>query len=491
MRLSIYFLAALFVFVMFRAPTVWAVNWIRNGEVVEKELNDSNGKPKVFGYLTFPPYNQNNCNWEGGDGDLALNFDVSVLARLAGNSFDVDKLYFDGVFAGEWALDAWFLSWGKNSIPPLNGYDWKNRNIISFCVGAIAQGVTGGGNALQSIVLWYDGPIESPIHRPTPEPYNENSPKNMADTNDSIVVSGNGLTARDTRVLPPSGSSSQSITGTRVDLKPDFDVYDTSGNEISANCNNCAGKPVDVGQIIRAKLWTEVSNSDASGFKRDSNSDSIEGPVWWKIEGKTGWNLLASGEYTIGNLNRGGRTVESHDWAVPNYPGDVLAMQACVDGDDEIWEEGESSTKHKIASPDQSDTSNNCSRIERFYIEHPNYLPTGAIESGDCTRVQGWAKDQNTSGSIMIHAYISEADGSNEQYLETFMADKLRMELGGNFGIEWSVPNSIKTWVSKKITFHAVNTPRGQNTVIGSVTLACAPPTFSPRDAGIWLLLHQ
>jgi len=67
-------------------------------------------------------------------------------------------------------------------------------------------------------------------------------------------------------------------------------------------------------------LWTEVSNSDASLFKRDSSSNTIEGPVWWKIEGKTGWNLLASGEYTISNLDEGEETVESHDWFVPNYP---------------------------------------------------------------------------------------------------------------------------------------------------------------------------
>ena len=86
-----------------------AANFHRADGVTEKEWD--NKSPMVFGYLTLPPLNDNNCQWDG-DGDLALNFDISVLSRLAGSAFDVNKLYFDGVTAGEWALDAWFLSWG-------------------------------------------------------------------------------------------------------------------------------------------------------------------------------------------------------------------------------------------------------------------------------------------------------------------------------------------------------------------------------------------
>jgi len=289
------------------------------------------------------------------------------------------------------------------------------------------------------------------------------------------------------------GSSLPPVSGPRVDLVPDFDIYDTSGNEISANCNNCPGKPVDPGQSIRAKLWTEVSNSDASLFKRDSSSNTIEGPVWWKIEGKTGWNLLASGEYTISNLDEGEETVESHDWFVPNYPGDILAMQACVDGDDEIWEESESSTKHKITSPDSSGTTNNCSRIERFYIKHPNYTPTGSIESGDCTRVQGWARDGNTTASLQVNISVSDPDGSNLQNVDPLVANGYRADLEGNYGIEWIVPDSIKDGNSHVVRFSAVNIPAGTNPEIGNISLTCAssPVQTSSRNAAIQLLLQQ
>lgn len=457
--------------------SVQGANFQRNGGVPEKEWDGKS--PLVFGSLTYPPSNDNNCHWEG-DGDLALNFDISVLSRLAGSAFDVNKLYFDGVATGEWALDTWFASWQSNSIPSLNGNNWGNRSIVSFCVGVLAQGITGGGDALESIVLWYDGPVSSTVYPKKPKPgepaYSETHRKNTANHDDSLNVSENGLTLRDLHQSSPSGSSPGVISGPRTDLRPDFDVYDLGGSEISANCNNCMGKSIDVGQTIKPKLKTNVSNASAGNFKRNSNSDTIEGPIWWMIEGVTGWTLLGSGEYTISKLDNGASISETHTFVVPNYPGQILAMKACVDGDDEIYEEDESSgSGNDIDNPDQSNTSNNCSRRERFYIEHPNYTPTGAIESGTCTRVQGWTKDQNITGSVMVHAYLSDPDGSNEQYLESFMADKPRSDLGGNYGIDWSVSESAKLSAAKKLTFRAVNTPEGTNPVLGSVTLTCTP----------------
>lgn len=474
------------------ASMAQAANFQRSGGVTEKEWD--NKSPLVFGSLTYPPENEDNCNWnEGPLGDLVLNFDISVLSRLAGSAFDVNKLYFDGVATGEWALDAWFLARGSSNIPSLNGNNWGNRSVVSFCVGTIAQGVTGGGDALESIVMWYDGPVSTTVYpkkpKPNESPHSDIHRKNTANHGDSLNVSDNGITLRDLHQTPPSGTAPGSISGPRVDLEPDFDVYDTNGNEISANCNNCMGKSVDVGQTVHAKLKTEVSNADAKDFKRSSSSETIEGPVWWMIEGKTGWNLLDSGEYTISNLNEGAATVETHVWAIPNYPGDILAMKACVDGDDEIWEEDEASgSGNDIDNPDQSGTSNNCSRRERFYIEHPNYTPTGTIESGTCTRVMGWTKDQNTTGSVMVHAYISEPDGSNEQYLESLMADKPKSTQGGNYGIDWSIPEAVKVSVAKKLTFRAVNTPEGTNPVIGSVTLTCVPEMTLDGKAAVQIL---
>jgi hypothetical protein len=81
----------------------------------------------------------------------------------------------------------------------------------------------------------------------------------MANTDDALRVSKNGLTLRDLHQTPPAGTAPGSISGPRVDLEPDFDVYDTNGVEISANCNNCMGKSVDVGQTVHAKLKAEVT----------------------------------------------------------------------------------------------------------------------------------------------------------------------------------------------------------------------------------------
>jgi uncharacterized repeat protein (TIGR02543 family) len=273
---------------------------------------------------------------------------------------------------------------------------------------------------------------------------------------------------------PPIGTPPESIPGKRTDLRPDFDIDDESGNEISANCNSCSTKPVHPGQRIRLRLQTQVANADAEGYKRDSGSDTIEGPIWWKIEGKTGWRLLASGEYTISKLDKDAEITETHEWNVPNYPGDVLALKACVDGDDEISEEGESDGGGKdIDNPDQGGTANNCSRTERFYIQPPNYPPTGAIESGDCSKITGWAKDQNTTSSLLVQVSVANLDGTNAQYLETLVANDYRADLGGYYGLEWNPPDSLKDGQPKKVIFSAVNIPEGPNPVIGSVPLTC------------------
>lgn len=69
MRVLICFIVALFVSVMLRAPTVDAANLTRSGDVTEKEWDEHS--PIVYGYLTFPPSNDNSCHWEG-DGDLGV-----------------------------------------------------------------------------------------------------------------------------------------------------------------------------------------------------------------------------------------------------------------------------------------------------------------------------------------------------------------------------------------------------------------------------------
>lgn len=298
---------------------------------------------------------------------------------------------------------------------------------------------------------------------------NESTPNDGTDNNSSNT-SGSATIQQTT----PTGSSQEAITGKQSDLRPTFNVENAAGGEISAVCNTCSSKPVDPGQRIRLRLTAQIANADAGDYKRNKNSKTIEGPVWWQIEGKTGWLLLASSEYTIGKLDKDENVKETHDWNVPNYPGEILALKACIDGDDEIYEEGESSRTRKITDPDQGGTTNNCSRKERFYIRYPNHDPTGAVESYDCTKVTGWAKDQNTADSLSVQVSVANPDGTNGQPLGTLAANTSRSDLGGNYGFQWTPPASFKDGQPRMVTFTAVNVPEGPNRVIGSVPLTCA-----------------
>lgn len=283
-----------------------------------------------------------------------------------------------------------------------------------------------------------------------------------------VGVTGNDNTPPST---PPIGPKPVPISGKRADLRPDFDIYNTDGHEISSNCDDCSGEQVEVGQHVRPKLWVQVNNNaDAGKWKRNSNSDTIEGPIWWRIEGKTNWTLLGSGEYTIGKLDKGDQISETHDFNIPNYPGDIIQWRACVDGDDEIWEESESSDRNSISSPeDYQAQTNNCSRIERNYIRIPNYAPIGFVDTGDCNGFSGWAKDQNTSDPIRVHIYANGAFAGQP------LANEYRSDVE-NHAFTWVTPDSFKDGTARTVSLYAVDVPDGTETLIGSRTLVCSPP---------------
>lgn len=170
----------------------YAANWTRGGNVTEKEWPE--GKPKVFGVLGSPPPNNNNCS----GGDLALTFNISVLAKLAGDQFDVNKIYVDGIGSGgDYALNIWLWNWNNNghgySLPPLIiGNNWSGTNTISVCVGSAVQGLTLNSQ-LKSIVFWYNGSV-STTQQPFPIDRPAGDPMDMGKTEDSLAVSSNGNT---------------------------------------------------------------------------------------------------------------------------------------------------------------------------------------------------------------------------------------------------------------------------------------------------------
>ena len=176
--------------------SVNAANWTRSGHLAEKEWNGS--KSLVFGFLRSPPANSNNCS---GD-DLAVEFDISVFARLAGTSFDVNKIYVDGVTMGEVALDIWLTDWQRRGYGRRlvalgdNPYDWKNYNKVYVCVGLVVQTavvITTGLtlDSLESVILWYDGPVGT-TKLPFPKEKPVGDPMDMGDEADALAVSGNG-----------------------------------------------------------------------------------------------------------------------------------------------------------------------------------------------------------------------------------------------------------------------------------------------------------
>ncbi len=161
-----------------------------------------------------------------------------------------------------------------------------------------------------------------------------------------------------------SGGGLPPVPGDTTDLTPDFDIYHVDGHEISSNHDDDPIGTVYVGQEIRLRLETEVHNDDVSNHLRDEDSDSIEGPIYYWIEGMIPKTLYVSEEFDVDDLDKNDEPDEEEWFTVPNYPGMILSFQAEVDGDDEINEESE---------------SNNTSRVERFLIQA--LVTNGAINT--------------------------------------------------------------------------------------------------------------
>ena len=183
------------------------------------------------------------------------------------------------------------------------------------------------------------------------------------------------------------------LPGPRSDTRPDFDIYNTSGSEISANSDTYVPKTVTVNERIRTLLETQVDNADVKDSLRDKDSNSIEGPIWWKIESNGGttvrnWTLFVSEEFDVDDLDKGDSPDEEEWFTVPNYPGKTIVFAACTDGDDEVLEVNESTSRKKATSPNSCGT-NNRSRDEKLRIKFlkPTVLTTNATTITESTAI--------------------------------------------------------------------------------------------------------
>lgn len=159
-------------------------NWIRSSGITEKEY----GMGLTSLGVLKPAPNYDYCRDDTGLDylfkDKMLVFDISKISNLMGNVFDVNNFYVDSIENEKVALREWLDNWeqksGKRELASLYGNNLENQNTISICVGATVNLLTTDAG-LQSIFLWYDGPVPIPQSDPedysTPPPPPSNLPK--------------------------------------------------------------------------------------------------------------------------------------------------------------------------------------------------------------------------------------------------------------------------------------------------------------------------
>lgn len=123
----------------------------------------------------------------------------------------------------------------------------------------------------------------------------------------------------------------------------------------------------------------------------------------------------------------------------------------------------------------ESNTGNNCSSgVQITVAEEPvNTLPTGNVESGNCTSVEGWAKDPDTANAISVHVYAADnSDGDNKIYVGSLLSDIDRSDVGRH-GFKFIIPKSLKDDSVSTLFFYAINQPAGTNVEIGYWQICC------------------
>lgn len=391
-----------FVFVatlLFLCSMACAENWVRNGNINEKEWNEN--KPLVFGTLEPAP------GYNGCDGsDRVLKFDISIFSRLAGSLFDVNNVYVDGIATGEYALEAWFVSWLLHGIihelPPLDGLNWTNQSKVSVCVGS---GVLALSSQLKNIVLWYDGSVNTTYHS-TPS-------GGTADTSTipgSLEVCDTGQT-----VAAVSGPGSETPPTDEEDPGlPDFIVkrvelsnYNPAKNDsikIRAKLKNIGDDDISSDDKIETRFYLSM------GYKEDLHSE------WIRI----------GREYTKGsNLDPEETHWEEETLRLWEYnqiqPGQVYNIVACVDRTkDDHNGDGEYPEEHK---------SNNCATEAVFTVA---ISPPPQITSPDGKFA--WSCSGPISGMVCVQiSEPADSDTWNDNY---FCGNE-------NYGMQWSSAGPI------------------------------------------------
>jgi hypothetical protein len=149
-------------------------NWTQNGGITEKAYT---AKHLIAPGVINPSPSYDYC--KGGEGfgvtgDIALVFDISSIIQMTGDTFDVNNIHVDAFVDGKYTLNKWLDNWQSKgnhtrALGLLYGNNLLGKSSITVCVGSLVQLVTTDAG-LQSIFLWYDGPIAVPSHVSTSPP---------------------------------------------------------------------------------------------------------------------------------------------------------------------------------------------------------------------------------------------------------------------------------------------------------------------------------
>ncbi|EKE11233.1 MAG: hypothetical protein ACD_15C00114G0012 [uncultured bacterium] len=270
-----------FVLILFFSES-FAANWFRQGKVTEKEMPET-GKIFVFGNLVLPPPNDNNCQANESRSDRALAFKISIIASLVGDSFDVNKLYFDGKSTGEWALNMWQSIWkykeGSSDIPPLISYNWQGMDYVNFCVGDGARKLATD-KSFKNIVLWYDGPVQTTFH-PSPISGETDSskytgfPVDVSKVDGSLKVSNTGQRLSDVVGFGAGTAPTDSKTpglpnfiGNKIELS-DYNPKKTDSIKVRGQSKNTGTGKIASDKKIESRFYL------SKGYKEDAHSEWI------------------------------------------------------------------------------------------------------------------------------------------------------------------------------------------------------------------------
>ncbi|MCD6149915.1 hypothetical protein J7J13_04000 [bacterium] len=409
-----------------------AQNWVLNTNdpsfIITKEYNENGSKPIVFGKLVDAP---NECGCNQSEPNRTMEFDISIFSHLAGSSFDVNKIYVDGIATGELALGRWLESFYDNEgiyavVPLYNGISggdlsyYKYGGKLKACFGKDPMYTTAYGCGTSNIVLWYDGSVNTTYHS-TPS----------GGTADTSTIPGS-LEVCDTGqiIAAVSGPGAETLATDEEDPgKPDFIVkrvelsnYNPSKNDeikVRAKLKNIGENDISSDDKIETRFYLSM------GYKEDLHSE------WIRI----------GREYTKGsNLDPGETHWEEESLRLWEYnqiqPGQVYNIVACVDRTkDQNNEDGDYEEEHK---------SNNCSTEAVFTVTNPP-PPPAPPPPPQTTSPDGkfaWSYSGPISG--MVCAQIAEPADSDTWNDNYFCGNE-------NYGIQWSCCGPISNMKNTQI----------------------------------------